>query len=305
MKKIFASALFVLLPLMAVNAHPSRLYLIGSATAGGWSLDNATLMVTESDGIYEWIGDLNDGELKFLETQNWMPSYGPATNGEALSVGTVTLVKREEELEGNDNKYLVAANRYSLHIDLTGETPQLTIADGTGLADKGYTTIYPETIYAIGDATIGGWSLDAAAAMTETTCNSGIYKAQLTLQSGQLKFLHQRNWGKAYGAAVADTPVNGEGEYDMGLITGDDNDNKFAVSLAAQTAYYVTVNAATNKLTLSLTDTPASIENVVIDNEIEGIYDLQGRMVGTSTIGLPAGLYILKGTQNIQKIVIR
>ena len=302
MKKIFSFILITFVSVSAMMAHPGRLYLVGDATQGGWSWDNLSLMVTESDGVYEWVGDLNAGELKFLETPNWMPSYGPSNNGAPLASGE--LVKREQELESNDNKFQVSAGRYVLHVDLTGEILQLTVADGTGLPDKGFTTIYPEVIYAIGSATLTGWSLDDATAMNETSCNSGVYVSQVTLQTGELKFLHQRDWGKAYGASVAGTPVNGEGDFDMGLITDDSNDSKFAVALDAPTAYYVTVNAVINKMNISLND-PMNIESTVMTNEIEGVYDLQGRFVSLTPAGLPSGLYILKGSQKTQKIVIK
>ena len=302
MKKLFSLLTIAMVSVSTMMAHPDRMYLIGNATPGGWDLNVAALMITESDGVYEWVGDLNAGELKFLETPNWMPSYGPAMNGDALASGTLT--KRVVELPENDNKYMVTAGRYSLRIDLTGETPQLTVADGTGMEDKGFSSHYPVAIYAIGSATDAGWSLDNAVAMNESAFNSGIYQAQIALQSGELKFLHQRDWGRAYGATEANAPVAGEGEFNLGLITDDSNDNKFAVSLTEQTTYYVTINAVTNKMTVSL-NAPSNIENTTMTNEIEGVYDLQGRLISISPVGLPAGLYILKGTQQTQKIIVK
>ena len=301
MKKVFSFLVISLVSISALMAHPGRLYLIGDATPNGWSLDEAALMLTESDGIYEWVGDLNTGELKFLETPDWMPSYGPATNGESLASGTMT--KRTEELSTNDNKYAVTAGRYSLRIDLTGADPQITVADGTGLPDKGFSSHYPVAIYPIGPATNAGWSLDDAVEIPETAFNSGIYKAQLALHSGDLKFLKQRNWGKNFGATVANDPITGEGEFNI-MTTDDGNDNKFAVTLGQETTYYVTVNAVTNKLTLSLNE-PTAIERVMKSDVMEGVYDLQGRLVALSPIGLPAGLYIIKGTQQTQKLVIK
>jgi hypothetical protein len=230
-----------------------------------------------------------------------MPSYGPATQGEALASGT--MVKREQELAENDNKYNVAAGRYSLRIDLTGENPQLTVEDGTGMEDKGFSSHYPVAIYPIGDATAAGWSLDNAIELTETAFNSGIYQGQIALHNGELKFLHQRDWGKAYGATAANAPIADEGAFDI-MITDDSNDNKFAVSLAEETTYYVTVNAVTNQLILAL-NAPSGVENTLIENKIEGVYDLQGRMVAHSPVGLPAGLYILKGNQQTHKIIIK
>ena len=301
MKKIFSLFVIALVSVTTMMAHPGRLYLIGDATPNGWDLDAAALMLTVDDGVYEWVGDLAAGELKFLENPNWMPSYGPATNGDALASGT--MVKREQELQENDNKYMVAAGRYSLRIDLTGENPQLTVEDGTGMEDKGFSSHYPAAIYPIGSSTVGGWDLALAAEWSETAFNSGIYQGQLTLHSGELKFLHQRDWGKAYGATVANTPVTAEGTFAI-MITDDSNDNKFAVSLAEEATYYVTVNAVTNQLILSLND-PSGMESIMSENAIEGVYDLQGRMVALSPEGLPAGLYILKGIHQTHKIIIK
>jgi len=301
MKKIISLFVIAMVSVTTMMAHPGRLYLIGNATPGGWDWNAALLMLTVEDGVYEWVGDLSAGELKFLETQSWIPSYGPVSNGDALASGT--MVKREQELQDNDNKYLVSAGRYSLRIDLTGENPQLTVEDGTGMEDKGFSSYYPEAIYPIGDATAAGWSLDNAIELTETAFNSGIYQGQIALHNGELKFLHQRNWGKAYGATVANAPVTGEGTFAI-MITDDSNDNKFAVSLAEETTYYVTVNAVTNQLILAI-NAPSGIENTMTESTIEGVYDLQGRMVALSPVGLPAGLYILKGNQQTHKIIIK
>jgi hypothetical protein len=301
MKKVFSIFVIAMVSVTTMMAHPGRLYLIGDATPNGWDLHTAALMLTVEDGVYEWVGDLSAGDLKFLENENWMPSYGPATQGEALASGT--MVKREQELQDNDNKYNVSAGRYSLRIDLRGEAPQLTVEDGTGMEDKGFSSHYPVAIYPIGDATAAGWSLDNAIELTETAFNSGIYQGQIALHNGELKFLHQRDWGKAYGATAANAPIADEGAFDI-MITDDSNDNKFAVSLAEETTYYVTVNAVTNQLVLSLNN-PSGVENTLVENKIEGVYDLQGRMVALSPVGLPAGLYILRGTQQTQTIIIK
>ena len=303
MRKISAF-LWILFVSLSLNAHPSRMYLIGDATAGGWSLDNASLMMTVSDGVYEWTGDLKEGELKFIPQIGWMPSYGPATNGEALVAGTVDMKLRDQELQDNDNKYAVTAGRWSLRVDLTSETPKLTVADGTEMPEKGFVGHYPESVYAIGNATQAGWSLDKAVEMKESAFNSGIYTAQLALNSGELKFLHQRDWGKAYGATVADAPLNGVGSYDI-AVTDNSNDNKFVVSWTTETSYYVTVNAVQKTMTVSAENPlPSGIENIEISGERIEVYDVQGRRVGRDTEHLPAGLYIIRTAIGAQKIFI-
>lgn len=250
MKKIFTLIISALLCVSAAEAHPSRMYMIGSATPGEWSLDDMLLMQTVSDGVYEWVGDLVDGQLKFLITQGWMPSYGPAVDGTVLAVGDTALVERVEELQDNDNKFWINAGRWSLRVDLTGESPVLTAADGTGMDDMGYAAYYPEAIYPIGSATEAGWSLDNAVAVSETEFNSGIYTTTLLLQSGEIKFLKQHDWGKAYGAAEANVTISEVGEYDLASID-DSNDIKFSISLDEATAFAVTVNAVEGKLIIA------------------------------------------------------
>ena len=148
-----------------------------------------------------------------------------------------------------DNKFAVTAGRYALKIDMSGAKPQLTVADGTGMADKGLNTYYPEIIYAIGSATTAGWVVKNAIEMRESAFISGSYEKVLTLNTGELKFLHQKDWGAGYGATLANDPVNGSGVYTIAAL--DDSDNKFAVTLTDATDYKVTVNAVTSSMTLS------------------------------------------------------
>lgn len=299
MKKIFTLFLISVMSLSAA-AQPARMYLIGDATAGGWSLDDATLMVSPSDGVYEWVGALVAGRMKFVTHHDWLPSYGPAADNTPMAVGTVELTIRNTYEDG-DNSFAVTAGRYSLRLDLTGATPQLTIADGTSLPDKGYTVVYPEAVYAIGSATAAGWTLDNAIMMSETAYNSGIYQGELALQNGELKFLMQKDWGKAYGATAANTPLTGEGEYNI-MTIDDNNDLKFAVSLTSETSFDVTVNATTGKMTVADKQGMA-LENVIADGAME-VYDIQGRYVAASTADLPAGMYIVRTVSGTSKIIV-
>ncbi len=300
MKKLFSFLLISVMSLSAAAEQPSRMYLIGDATSGGWSLDDATLMVASGAGVFEWVGALNAGRMKFVTHHDWLPSYGPAADNTPLAVGTVDLTIRNTYEDG-DNSFAVTAGRYSLRIDLTGAAPQLTVADGTSLPDKGYTAVYPEVIYAIGSATAAGWTLDNAIAMSETDYNSGVYQAELALQTGELKFLKQKDWGKAYGATAANTPLTGAGEY--GIMSIDDsNDLKFAVSLTSETSFDVTVNATTGKMTVADKQGMA-LENVMLNGAVE-VYDIQGRYVAASTADLPAGMYIVRSAAGTQKIIV-
>ncbi len=65
--------------LSAFEAAPEALWMVGSATAGGWDLAQATPMdiIEGEEGGFQWSGELGAGELKFLlTTDGWVPGYG-------------------------------------------------------------------------------------------------------------------------------------------------------------------------------------------------------------------------------------
>ncbi len=60
----------------------STLYLIGSATPGGWSADDATEMTRKDNGIFTWTGRLVAGEFNSITTLgSFLPSYNKGTDG--------------------------------------------------------------------------------------------------------------------------------------------------------------------------------------------------------------------------------
>ena len=245
MKTQLLSVLVALI--VAVPSFANTISLIGEATPGGWSLDNAVAMKPTADGVFEFVGDLKDGSLKLITQNDFAPSYGPQTNGDSLVVGTVELAYRAT-YDDPDNAFAVKAGRYSLVLDLSGEVAKLTVADGTGLADKWYVE-YPDTLYAVGDATMAGWTATEAIALSETADNSGIYVDTLLLKSGELKFLNQKDWGAGYGARVANEPINNAGVYALAAL--DSKDMKFKVALLQATEFVVEVNVVEGSLTLT------------------------------------------------------
>ena len=245
MKTQLLSVLVALI--VAVPSFANTISLIGEATPGGWSLDNAVAMKPTADGIYEFVGDLKDGSLKLITQNDFAPSYGPQTDGDPLVIGTVELAYRAT-YDDPDNAFAVKAGRYSLVLDLSGEVAKLTVADGTGLADKWYVE-YPDTLYAVGDATVAGWTATEAIALSETADNSGIYVDTLLLKSGELKFLNQKDWGAGYGATVANEPINNSGVYALAALGS--TDMKFKVSLPQAIEFLVEVNLTAGTLTLT------------------------------------------------------
>lgn len=108
-----------------------NLWMIGSATTGGWSLDDATKMtpIADEPNGFVWEGELRTGELKFVTQQSdFYPSFGRDGSDENK------LIYRQDENDGPDNKfnikrgasYRVKVNLNTLDIEITnldGEEP--------------------------------------------------------------------------------------------------------------------------------------------------------------------------------------
>ena len=149
-----------------------------------------------------------------------------------------------------DKSCNITAGRYKLTLDITGDTPHLTVEDGTALADNPTVPIAnPGYLYPIGDATEAGWDLNKTAPIAETEFNSGIYTTLIKLKSGSLKFLLRNAYERMYGATIADQPVNEMGEYTVEYSDGS-SDKKFRINYPSTVNYKLTINLNTNTMTI-------------------------------------------------------
>lgn len=97
----------------------STLYLIGDATPGGWSADNATEMTRKDNGIFTWTGRLTAGSFKFITTLGaFLPSYNKGTDGK-LTLRTVDEQPDEPFTVEEDHNYIVEANLFTSVLTLT------------------------------------------------------------------------------------------------------------------------------------------------------------------------------------------
>ena len=222
------------------------LYLIGDATPGGWSLDELSEMTMTEKGKFTWTGTLTtNGEgFKFVTGRNFWPGYVKASD----DADDMTLRYSETELSGDDDRKFTVdeAAEYNVVADLLALTVTVT---KTGEAE--YTTLYM-----IGDATSGGWSLGDATEMTMT--EDGIYSWTGNLNSGSFRFVvSQADFAPGYWKAN-DDPDDMSMAYSETSLSGDD-DRAFTISEAGE----YTVVANTDDLILSITktgDTPSDPE---------------------------------------------
>ena len=261
MKKIFFSlcALCASMGLMANNL-PEQVVLVGEATEAGWTLEKGVFMHTVADGEYTWTGTLKAGEMKFISADEyWVPSYGPANNGDSLHWADTTQVysvAARPTLDDADNKFLVDSGRYQLTLNLN--TMQLTVADGTDLED---TKAYAKRVYPIGTACTWGWEFKYVQPMPQTGEETGIYTDTLMLKSGELKFMLHPNFriGSHFGPDTAKTPLDTAGVHPVVLHT--DGDYKWNCTLSGM--FVVTLNSIESTLTLVQLDTVVEEPEVV------------------------------------------
>ena len=268
MKKIIFSlcALCASLGLMA-NSLPEQVVLVGEATEAGWTLEKGVFMHTIADGEYTWTGTLKAGEMKFISADEyWVPSYGPANNGDSLhwadTTQVYTIVTRAT-FDDADNKFIVDSGRYQLTLNLN--TMQLSVSDGTNEPD---TKAYANYVYPVGSSCPWGWAPDHAKPMPQTGVETGIYHDTITLKAGELKFVPQPNYDKSahFGPDTANTPLDTAGVHPVVFHTA--GDYKWNNTLTG--VYAVTLNSVDGTLTLVLVDSVAEPEEpeVVYPEEI-------------------------------------
>lgn len=145
-----------------------ELYMVGDAAPCGWSIDNPTALTKKSTYIFEYEGALLAGEIKCcLSTGSWdVPFIRPASDGTKIGKDGVETPGFVFEASP-DNKWKVAdGGMYRLTFDLENWT---ITAEYTGeLPKQEKNPIQTSTLYIIGDATPGGWSLDEATALSST-----------------------------------------------------------------------------------------------------------------------------------------
>ncbi|SEP40497.1 SusF/SusE family outer membrane protein [Mucilaginibacter sp. OK283] len=218
-----------------VNTDPpkapfSQLWLLGDASPGGWSLDAATpLVVDASDSfIFTWTGPLVAGDFKIATAKDFNePFYRPTTNAPDLSVTAVQLNAGDP-----DNKWHIAiASTYKITLNLRTNTISIV---NTIVSTPPYTALW-----IIGDASPGGWSLDAATPMVKNATDPFVFTWAGPLVAGEFKIGTAKDFGAKFYRPVTDHPALSATT--MQLSSGDP-DNKWVVTASTAGNYKITLN---------------------------------------------------------------
>lgn len=218
------------------DVQPSfpTLYMIGGATEGGWSLDNATAITTETENLYEWEGNLNEGELKACFEKDFSASfYRPATDGVTISESGASASEMVFTKSPDDKWNVTAAGRYHLTFNLSEMTFTARYLDAAAPV--------AERLYMIGTATAGGWSLDDATEFTAVESNPGEYTWTGALAEGTFKACTVKDFSAPfYRPSSAGCTVSEAGISASDVVYTTDPDDQWNVTAAG--TYQININ---------------------------------------------------------------
>lgn len=210
-----------------------KLYMIGEATDGGWSWDNATVIeaTASNENVFVWEGELGRGSLKAAREKDFDASfYRPATPDCVISETGAASDEMVFTTGPDDQWKVTAAGKYRLTFDTENMKFKAEYLDGT--------TTLP-SLYMIGDATAGGWSLDNATTITTETENLYIWEG--VLKQGDFKASFYKDFdAEFYRPAAAGCMVSKSGVTSNAMVLSTTPDDKWTVTDAGK--YRLTFN---------------------------------------------------------------
>lgn len=168
-----------------------HVYIVGDATPNGWSIDEPTMLNRVSQYVFVYNGLLNTGELKACVTKgSWDVPFIRPTIG-ACKIGAAGVEDNKLTFTtAPDDKWVVeTAGEYILTFDLEHRTLTAVMQGGDepGTPDP----LDTATLYLIGDATPGGWSMDNLTPLTRDSQNKYLFTWEGQLSTGEMKMCVQ------------------------------------------------------------------------------------------------------------------
>lgn len=193
----------------------STLYIIGDAAPNGWSADNASEMQRTDNGIFTWVGNLSEGDLKFIvKLGEFLPSYN--NNGKG------GLVYRTSDEQPDEKFHIGEAHCYQVDVNLLDLTVNITKTEGiTPAYDK---------IFFVGNETDWGFRQ-----MSQDPLDPFLFRIGIFFEKGgEFKFgTADGSWENMYKATSANAPYT---QQSVEFVKGFDPDNKWFLT-DAETNY--------------------------------------------------------------------
>lgn len=222
--------------------YARNVYIVGDATPNGWDIGNPTeLTKSETDKyVYTYEGHLAVGDMKACTAKGTFEQafIRPAANVEINAAGVAdnTIIYTLEGPNDPDYKWKVtAAGEYRIVFNLQKYTIDVTCIKADGNEDHepeptpAGEPIVTDVLYIIGDATEGGWSLDAAQECTAESKYIFTWTGTLTM-GGAFKVCTIKDFGANFiRPASGDVSVNINGVTDNKFVYTTDPDDKWIV----------------------------------------------------------------------------
>ncbi len=216
----------------------TTLYIVGSAAPSGWDISNATPLVQSATNPMEfrYSGQMSSGEFKFaVNTEGcWCQDFYTRNADDAgkmiYNIGGSGEDLKWEMPEGG--MYEIVVNVLTLTITIKEQDLPLF-----------------NQLWIVGDATESGWNIDTPAAFTQTS-NPFVFTYEGVFSPGNFKILagSTGNWcGQWYRPLVNDQVLTATA---VEQNSGCDVDNKWLVTAETAGRYKVTLNIATNVISI-------------------------------------------------------
>ena len=219
-------------PLMAA----SKVWMIGDATPGGWSLDDASAFsaVEGKAHVFSWRGALTTGTFKACIVLDFgAPFIRPASNDVTVSKAGVSAPGFIYTTDPDDQWRVTEAGEYEITLDL--EKCTISVAEASGKPAPLETNV----LYMIGDGTPGGWSLDDAQVFTKEADH--VFSWTGSLKEGTFKACIEKDFSAPFlRPANGNVTVSAAGVSEPGFVYTTSPDDQWRVTEAG--TYKITFN---------------------------------------------------------------
>lgn len=213
---------------------PDNLYIVGDATAGGWTnpVPTPSQQFTKIDAAsFGMITHLGSGSYLFLPLNgNWDHKYGGSTDGTSAGGGVLLT---DNAVPGSNTPAPSASGLYKIIVNFA--TNSYTVTP--------YSSAVPSNLYIVGDATAGGWNNPVPLPSQQfTQVSNAEFKITLPLIGGKsyLFLPLNGNWDHKFGGSSDGTTS------DATLLADGDVPGSNTPAPASSGTYTIDVNFITN-----------------------------------------------------------
>lgn len=272
MKKFTTILMSAAMLTSTLGAQAGNLWIIGDATNYGWSLDDATALLSTpaTPDIYTGTIYLKaDQDFKFMTTTDWSNDEWGSAEGATLTDGEIPLAMGKEDTGYGKIKVTENGN-YMITVNL--EEKKATIVK----SDYQETEINLCSLFMVGDPTPGGWSVDQGTPLYQNQEAPYEYKSEaITLNEGTFKIATVIKGGGTWDAKYwYYKDVNDPDK----MVLGQDGDEQW--SIAKSGSYIVSVNLLDLSISIKDDDVNAIVDSIIDEPEAPVVYyNLHGTKV--------------------------